>query len=143
MQLPEYTSPNGQRDADVCLQYLEDNPLYDHEKPVQVTPNFADLENKTNVRLASGPVETIRDVRGKADQFSLDNNGFQYIKAPTQFTNWSSQPALAQSYLPELEGLLRREIEGCDEIMFYVSGPQAGTRPQNFTNHTNAVLGGI
>ena len=34
-------------------------------------------------------METINDVRGLEDQFTLDNNGFAYVKAPTNFTEWS------------------------------------------------------
>ncbi|EMC94666.1 hypothetical protein BAUCODRAFT_42205, partial [Baudoinia panamericana UAMH 10762] len=66
---------------------------------------------------------TIRDVRGVSDaplgNFSLDDNGFRYVKAPTTFKAWSSQPRIAQEYLPELEALLKREVDGCDEILFY------------------------
>ncbi|EME89348.1 uncharacterized protein MYCFIDRAFT_6630, partial [Pseudocercospora fijiensis CIRAD86] len=107
------------RDIKVKLQYLKDDPIYAKEKPLQITPNFADKDNKTNVTLAPGPFETIHDVRGRQEKFSLDGNGFLYVKAPTSFTNWSSQAAIGKDYLPELEVLLRREVEGCDEIMFY------------------------
>ncbi|KAK5109068.1 hypothetical protein LTR62_007524 [Meristemomyces frigidus] len=114
---------NDTKDIHVQLMYLEDDPLYKTVKPVQITPNFADRAQRTNVRLASGPKETLRDVRGlhgkPLGNFSLDDNGFAYIKAPTAFRNWSSQPQIAQEYLPELEAVLRREVEGCDEILFY------------------------
>jgi hypothetical protein len=49
----------------------------------------------------------------------MDANGFSYVHAPTEFQQWSSHANIAQEYLPELELLLRREIDGCDEIMFY------------------------
>lgn len=107
------------RDVQVQLQYLKDDPLYALEKPVQITPNFLDKDRRTNVKLAAGQPETIRDVRGQEERFSLDDHGFRYIKAPTSFKEWSSQPAIAQRYLPELEVLLKRAIDGCDEIIFY------------------------
>ncbi|KXT08861.1 hypothetical protein AC579_6754 [Pseudocercospora musae] len=110
---------HSRHDIQVQLQYLKNDPIYAKEKPLQITPNFADKDSKTNVRLAPGPFETIHDVRGQQEKFSLDGNGFRYVKAPTSFTNWSSQAAIGKDYLPELEVLLRREVEGCDEIMFY------------------------
>lgn len=111
--------PQPSRDVQVRLQYLKDDPIYLKQKPLQITPNFLDTEGRTNVRLEPGELETIHDVRGREAEFTLDANGFQYVKAPTTFQDWSSQPAIAQQYLPELEKVLRREVDGCDEIMFY------------------------
>ncbi|KAK0309595.1 hypothetical protein LTR82_015083 [Friedmanniomyces endolithicus] len=111
------------RNVDVQLTYLKDDPLYKTVKPLQVTPNFADTAHKTNVQLEPGQPETLHDVRdisGKPlGDFTLDNHGFEYVNAPTAFKDWDSQPKIAQAYLPELEALLRREIDGCDEILFY------------------------
>lgn len=115
-----YASEKDRRkDIAVELQYLKDDPLYKTVKPLQITPNFADKEGRTNVRLAPGPPETLVDVRGLEHGLSLDDNGFTYVKEPTKFKDWSSQPKIAQEYLPELEDLLRRHVGGCDEIMFY------------------------
>ncbi|KAK1086125.1 hypothetical protein LTR33_001720 [Friedmanniomyces endolithicus] len=111
------------RNVDVQLTYLKDDPLYKTVKPLQVTPNFADTAHKTNVQLEPGQPETLHDVRdlgGKPlGDFTLDDHGFKYVNAPTAFKDWDSQPKIAQAYLPELEALLRREIDGCDEILFY------------------------
>lgn len=108
-----------QQDVNVRLQYLKDDPIYKKQKPLQITPNFLDTEKKTNVGLAPGQPETIHDVRGRMDQFSLDSHGFQYVHAPTSLTEWASQPKIAKAYLPDLEQLLKREVAGCDEIIFY------------------------
>ncbi|KAI7159578.1 hypothetical protein KC349_g4052 [Hortaea werneckii] len=51
--------------------------------------------------------------------FDLDNNGFKFVKASTSFTNWSSQPAIAEHYLQEMETLLHQEVEEVDEVLFY------------------------
>ncbi|KAK3100877.1 hypothetical protein LTR53_018862, partial [Teratosphaeriaceae sp. CCFEE 6253] len=111
------------QDVEVRLTYLKDDPLYQTVTPIQITPNFADHEKRTNVRLEPGKLETLRDVRGVGGKalgnFSLDEHGFEYVKAPTAFKAWSSQPRIARDYLPELETVLRREIDGCDEILFY------------------------
>ncbi|KAK3674943.1 hypothetical protein LTR78_005287 [Recurvomyces mirabilis] len=122
-----FTEPHAERpsarDINVQLMYLKDDPLYKTVKPVQITPNFADQNDRTNVRLAPGQQEVLHDVRGRHGEllgdFSLDDHGFTYIKSPTAFKDWSSQPNIAQDYLPELEALLEREVDGCDEILFY------------------------
>lgn len=109
----------AKHNIEVQLQYLRDDPLYNLVKPIQITPNFLDCEGRSNVRLESGPSETLNDVRGREHEFTLDSNGFHYVQAPTTFKDWSSQPQIAKEYLPELEDLLRREVDGCDEIVFY------------------------
>jgi len=106
------------KDIAVSLQYLVDDPLYLESKPVQVTPPFP-KDPRTNVRLSAGPKETLYDVRGREKEFTLDRNGFCYVNDPTFFSDWSSQPAIAKDFLPEMEALLKREIEGCDEVIFY------------------------
>lgn len=107
------------RNVQVQLQYLKDLDLYKTVKPLQITPNFADRERRTNIVLSPGEIETITDVRGSDTAFSLDDHGFTYVKDPTMVKDWTSQPTIARDYLPEMERLLRREVGGCDEIIFY------------------------
>ncbi|KAK4968675.1 hypothetical protein LTR66_011816 [Elasticomyces elasticus] len=120
------------KDVDVKLQYLASDPLYKKVKPLQVVPGYLDCDGKSNVYLQPGETETIHDIRGKEDEFSLDKNGFRYVKSKTNFEEWNSQPKIGEVYLPEMEDLLRDQLEGCDEIMFFdarlrQSGPK-GTR---------------
>lgn len=106
-------------DVQVQLHYLKDDPLYETTKPLQIVPEWRDTERMTNVQLEPGPEETLRDVRGREENFSLDEHGFKYVYAPTTFKDWSSQPEIGKVHLPELENLLRKEVEGADEILFY------------------------
>lgn len=107
------------KDVVVCLEYLSDIPLDKTVKSLQVVPGSLDRAGKSNVRLAPGQPETIHDVRTLERLFSLDENGFKYVKAPTTFRNWSSQKAIGEIYLQEMEDLLRSEVEDCDEIIFF------------------------
>ncbi|OQO12597.1 hypothetical protein B0A48_02059 [Cryoendolithus antarcticus] len=107
------------QDTEVTLQYLAKDSLYDHIKPLQVTPNFASTAHLSNVRLTPGPSEVLHDVRDHFADLSLDTHGFQYVHAPTGFSTWTSQSDLTSSYLPELEHVLRDNVSGCDEILFY------------------------
>ena len=113
------TRQQQHKDVTVQLQYLRNDPLYNTVKPIQITPNFLDREGRTNVRLESGPPETMNDIRGREDEFTLDANGFRYVNYPTKVKDWSSQPLIAKEYLPEMEDLLKQEVDGCDEIIFY------------------------
>ncbi|KAK5006470.1 hypothetical protein LTR28_006458, partial [Elasticomyces elasticus] len=120
------------KDVNVKLQYLASDPLYKKVKPLQVVPGYLDCDGKSNVYLQPGETETIHDIRGKENEFSLDKNGFRYVKSKTNFEEWNSQPKIGEVYLQEMEDLLRNQLEGCDEIMFFdarlrQSGPK-GTR---------------
>lgn len=120
------------KDVTVKLQYLAHDPIYEKVKPLQVVPGFLDREGKSNVRLQPGEPETIVDIRHVAKDFTLDDNGFCYVKAPTSFKDWTSQSKIGEVYLPEMEDLLRRELDGVDEIMLFDArirhaGPE-GTR---------------
>ncbi|KAI7236516.1 hypothetical protein KC330_g3710 [Hortaea werneckii] len=115
----KYRSDGPAKDVTVRLQYLKDLPMYKTIKPLQITPNFQDTEGKTNAVLEAGPEETIRDIRRIDQPFDLDKNGFKFVRASTSFANWSSQPAIAEHYLQEMETLLHQEVEEVDEVLFY------------------------
>ena len=61
-------------------------------------------------------LETIHDVRGAHEEFNLDLQGFCFVKAPTKFEGWASKQEIRRVYVPEIEDLLRQELDGCDEI---------------------------
>ena len=107
------------KDVRVRLHYLKADPLYDTTTPKQIVPEWQDLKQESNVKLEAGPEERLHDVRGHEKDFTLDEHGFQYVHAPTSFKDWSSQPEIGRVHLHELEGLLRKEVDGADEILFY------------------------
>jgi hypothetical protein len=61
-------------------------------------------------------LETIQDVRGTGKILDLDLRGFCYVKAPTNFEDWTSEQEIRKVLIPEIEDLLRQELQGCDEI---------------------------
>jgi hypothetical protein len=61
-------------------------------------------------------LETIQDIRGTHEELHLDLQGFRYVKAPTNFEDWASENEIRKVLIPEIEDLLRQELEGCDEI---------------------------
>ncbi|KAI9663986.1 MAG: hypothetical protein M1821_007477 [Bathelium mastoideum] len=131
--MPSITLPPPlSKDIQVQLEYLADLPLYKTTKPLQYVPGFEN-DQRSTVCLNSGPPETLHDVRGTAlDNFTLDDNGFKYVKAPTDFRDWNSQDAVAEIYISEMEALLRKEVEGVDEIVIFDArirhGESSGTK---------------
>jgi hypothetical protein len=54
----------------------------------------------------------IQDMRGREDQFSLDQHGFVRVDAPTAVRDFHDPPEVARVYVPEVLALVRR-IAGC------------------------------
>lgn len=110
-------------EENATLQYLKWQELYKIEKPYQlfstVSKQELPLRGATNLEWTKGDVEIIHDVRGMVSQFTLDRNGFAFREAPTNFRDFGSTEQIERSYLPEVEDILRREVEGVDQIHFF------------------------
>ncbi|KAJ0421292.1 hypothetical protein BJY00DRAFT_300947 [Aspergillus carlsbadensis] len=68
--------------------------------------------------------ETIHDIRGcSLDQFTHDTNGFAYIRCPppalTRAWEYADPRKIEDVFLPECEAILRREVEGADEVVIF------------------------
>ena len=105
----------------VSLSFLQWQDLYEVEKPFQVFINIPeDAEDQRDTNLVFEHVRLpVHDVRGCVTDFSLDTNGFIYRQHVTKATNVSTRQAVEQHYLPEVEQLLKREVEGADRIVFF------------------------
>lgn len=96
------------KDVHVRLRYLQ----HGGEKDTAKSP-----KRKTACGiLPLSVLETIHDVRGAHENFDLDLQGFRYVKAPTNFQGWASEQEIWRFLVPEMEDLLRQELDGCDEI---------------------------
>ena len=122
-QLHETTEAYCPLDETATLHYLKWQELYKIEKPYQlfstVTKQELPVRGATNLEWTKGDVEIIHDVRGRASQFTLDSNGFAFLKVPTKFGNFDSSEQIERFYLPEVEDILFREVEGVDQIYFF------------------------
>ncbi|KAL3490231.1 hypothetical protein BJX62DRAFT_252143, partial [Aspergillus germanicus] len=134
-------------DAQTQLTYLEYQPSYTHTRPYRISTYVGrrrkgknkanhqpgegegngDNEKPPNTNLVfrkSEHAETIRDIRGcSAEQFTLDTNGFAYIRCPppalTRAWEYSDPKKIEDVFLPECEAILRREVEGVDEVVVF------------------------
>lgn len=68
---------------------------------------------------------TVHDIRGREDAFSLNQNGFQFIKLPTKTRQTDSDELIQQNYYPEVEEVLRKLCV----LSPWAGGPGADTEP--------------
>jgi hypothetical protein len=116
------------RDVKAQLHYLSPGLEFTKNRPpVQVVSREATARDpRTTVRLAQGPPETIHDVRGREHEFSLDRNGFMYVRNRCNFENWESREGIWTGYIEELKELVAKELGGTeggvDEIIAFHEG---------------------
>ncbi|KAF2476026.1 uncharacterized protein BDR25DRAFT_379689 [Lindgomyces ingoldianus] len=114
----------GPRDERTHFLYLKWSDLYNREKPFQLfldIPKESPDQRKSNLVYEEGPEEIVHDVRGRESEFSIDNNGFTYIKHSTKLSSeqFEDHAAVEGCYLPECEKLLRKHLEGVDRVHFF------------------------
>lgn len=123
LYLPNATEAQSPLDEKASLQYLKWQELYETEKPYQlfstVTKQELPVRGATNLEWTKGDAEIIHDVRDILSQFTLDKNGFAFREAPTSFRAFESTEQIEKIYLPEIEDILRLEVEGVDQIHFF------------------------
>lgn len=103
------------------LKFLQWQELYEIEKPFQIfinIPDDAEDKRTTNLVFEDVPV-VINDVRGNQKTFTLNANGFQFLKHSFVLDHFDNKQSIEDIYLPEVEKLLRKEIEDVDKVFFF------------------------
>jgi hypothetical protein len=118
---PEPESESQPEDLTATLKFLSWQPLYETEKPFQIFMNIPpDVPDQRTTNLVFGDHQVeIRDVRNRNLPSSIDEMGFIYRQHETSITDFTSREVVEREYLPEVEGLLRRELEGVDKVFFF------------------------
>ena len=57
------------------------------------------------------------DVRGREEHYKLNEHGFQILRAPTAFKDFTNKEAVEAVYLPECIQLLRENAEDVDRSL--------------------------
>ena len=105
-------------DAIATFQYLHWQNLYNEEKPYRDLRETPKGYPTTNLVFREGGKEKVRDVRQELGDFTLDDNGFAYRTWPSKCKSFD-KATVKQIYLPEIEGLLRTEIEDIRHIALF------------------------
>jgi hypothetical protein len=116
------------QDVQAQLHYL--SPSFEVSKnspPVQVvTRSSTTRDARTTVRISQGPVEIVHDVRGRENDFSLERNGFKFVRNRCKFQDWESRDGIWTGYIEELKELVSREFGGAqggvDEVIAFHEG---------------------
>jgi len=103
------------------LKFLSPLPLYKTEKPFQIFTNIPPeaLDQRTTNLVFEDHAVQITDIRSLPEKvlkrdFTLDQKGFVYEKHKTKMKkeNFDDQDMIERVYLPEVEDLIRKELEG-------------------------------
>ncbi|KAG4424071.1 hypothetical protein IFR04_002767 [Cadophora malorum] len=103
------------------LRYARWNDRFNTEKPyviVSVLPGI-DASQQSNIEFYEAPPEIIYDVRGRENDFNLDDNGFAFVNH--SFPDFDvTNPDLVESlYQPEVEKFLKSHVDGVDRVLFF------------------------
>ena len=103
--------------------YLDWQDVYHKEKPYElyldVPDSAADLRRSNLV--FKELQHAVHDVRGSEDKFTLNDNGFIYRRHKNKLNDvmLRDRESVEKEYTPEIEDLIRSEIDGVDEIFFF------------------------
>ena len=103
------------------LKFLEWQSLYDVERPFQIFINIPEQvkDRRTTNLVFEDRLVMVKDIRGGADNYSLDDYGFMYRKHETKTLDFEDRAMVENQYLPEVESLLRCEVSGVDRVFFF------------------------
>ncbi len=106
----------------VTLQYLEWQDLYNVEKPFEILmdiPETMPEVRRSNLKFKPVEGQVVHGIRGKEQEFDFDKHGFQFVEAPTTFTDFKNPVAVDTAYADECKQLLMKNLEGVDRVFFY------------------------
>lgn len=100
------------RGAEKPVRYVSDPPAG--------VPQWNGIDDPRQIR--------IEDARGREQEFTLDRNGFQLVKAPSQVRDFYSEEEVKRVYYPEVEQLLRDKLGASRVFIFDHTVRNAGRK---------------
>ncbi|KAI1783000.1 hypothetical protein LXA43DRAFT_373361 [Ganoderma leucocontextum] len=101
------------RDVPTTLNYfkaLNDEPPRRYVEPPEGKPS-------SNVGSDPQPA-VVHDVRGREAEFSLDKNGFQFVRWPSVEKDFTHDDGIKERYYPEVEQILK-EVTGAKRVYIF------------------------
>lgn len=109
------------KDEKAKLNFLQWQELYEREKPYEIVTKSEQGPDgrRTNLGFGTNEKQTIPDVRGIEDQFSLDRQGFTYKSMNSGFSEFESKKRILQEYLPWAASILKREAGDAERVFVF------------------------
>lgn len=111
IEIPASGTP---RDVRTTINYQARNP---DEPPYMYTYDPGNGKPKTNCVDETTEV-VIHDLRGDVESKSLDGNGFQFMKVPSQEKEFVDDAKIREVYYPEVEELIKKASGGKRTYVF-------------------------
>ena len=101
------------RDVSTTLNYFK---ALDNETPRRYVEPPA---GKSGSNVGSDPhPAVVHDVRGREAEFSLDNNGFQFVHWPSVEKDFTNDDVIKEKYYAEVERILK-EVTGAKRVFIF------------------------
>jgi len=103
------------------LKFLQWQALYEVEKPFQIFINIPPhVKDQRTTNLVYEDVQVnVKDVRDLSTSLDLNEQGFEYLKHRTEVRNFEQRTVVEEQYLPEIEELIRSNVEDVDRVHFF------------------------
>lgn len=105
------------------IKYMPWLEVYEKEKPFTIlidVPKGGDREDRRNNNIRfEEKSQSFSNVRGREQEFDLDDHGFVYRRRHFDFDNYTDQASVENTFLSEVEEFLRAEMDGVDQVHFF------------------------
>ena len=114
--IQKYPQPKHEQAPLAFLKWIS---VYNHAKPFQVFTRLPLGVPSTNLVFESDEDITIEDLRSQEKKFNLDDHGFQLCVKTSKFQAFDDAEKVEDIYIPEVEALIRKHVDGADRIVFF------------------------
>ncbi|KAN0117749.1 hypothetical protein V8E51_003726 [Hyaloscypha variabilis] len=106
-------------DLEASIYFLENNEIYRTEKPYHLQYPISGVE-RSNLRTQKNEHIPIRDLRGREDEISFENNGIAILEMETSMTyeEFNDKEKLKNVYCEEVGNALL-QYTGAKEVQIY------------------------
>ncbi|KAK3354068.1 hypothetical protein B0T25DRAFT_591330 [Lasiosphaeria hispida] len=119
-------------DETAQFAYLKPLPLYEKETPYH---NF--IDSTTNIVTNRPHPQSVVDIRGKTEDFTLGTHGFEFRVHPLPAVNWQDEGEIKEVYIGDLKALVHdlipERIERCEMFDFRLRS--VGALQKNVPRH--------
>jgi len=119
VRLPDAAAePASHHNVLASMNFIADSPLYKNEKPYHFESSTIPGDVMTNLVFETHHGIPVQDVRGREDTFSIDYDGFKYLKHTSKVSSQVGTTEYIYEYLEEITSLIKKEFEAAKVICY-------------------------